>query len=886
MRKTIKYAVLFLAAAILIQSVAFAYSSEEWDSKVGEVIGLGIIGPDDEGLYRLDEAMTRGDFALSIKALLRLDSLSVGGNASGFSDVSPSDPYYSAVYLLGQFGYVNGFGDGTFRPDETITMPEATKILMDVLGYRQLCIENGGYPEGYMINATQVRLHVGVGSGTPFTKRMGAQLIYNALDIPLMTKSIDAQGTVYYRRDDDVTLRNLFENNANDSILKGRGIVTSNYTTWLSSPIRAIKEDQVEIDGVVYYVGNTLAADYLGMEIEYYVSVTDVSATNTLVYAKPTVQNTVVQIEAADFSEISGNTIHYQDASKKDKTCKVDSEAILVKNAAKVSAYTLDEITVLNGTMTLIDNNGDGSYDIISIEDYVSLVVRSVNISASTVYFDHGMTFDGAKNLKVDLEQQGEQYILKDKEGKNITLEDIAEGDVLSISASDDKERYKIVACSDVAEGIITEISTDGIKIGDGEYQFEEGKKEAGIEVSSTVKALLNYRGQIAYITTSDYSENYGFVIGSEEGTFGELSVRLLLPGTLAEDYIIDDTDADNIKSTPILRAGNSGIEVYSMAARVQIDGTYYSNPSEILALLNIENNKLVNYRLSSEGKIISIKFPERIGERDSRTFDAYEKVFGGVESGGFAINDTSKVICVPPVGSATPSDDDYMAKIDMNAGTTNIIGYDIDTTTSIARIVVLRVNLVAGVSGTITDKLSVVERISKVADEDGNVITRVRFWSEGKRFNYDVSKFLSDDARARIDKLQEGSVFYYSRDTDYNLADVNIIFDIYNSGGIGAKPGNAVYGYVSDIQYRYLSSPASRFVDRVTLVTTYTGLSRTVDLNVRNAPILYLFDMDTRQVSVITIDDIVTSPYEVYADKMFYDVINSSIKAVVLVRE
>lgn len=45
------------------------------------------------------------------------------------------------IHILGcELGYVNGYGDGTFRPDRDITRAEATKIIVNV---KQLKLENG-----------------------------------------------------------------------------------------------------------------------------------------------------------------------------------------------------------------------------------------------------------------------------------------------------------------------------------------------------------------------------------------------------------------------------------------------------------------------------------------------------------------------------------------------------------------------------------------------------------------------------------------------------------------------------------------------------------------------------------------------------------------------
>lgn len=54
-----------------------------------------------------------------------------------FSDVNPGDWYYDAVTVLGNSGIIKGYPDGTFKPNETITLAE-----LAVLAVRATNLEN------------------------------------------------------------------------------------------------------------------------------------------------------------------------------------------------------------------------------------------------------------------------------------------------------------------------------------------------------------------------------------------------------------------------------------------------------------------------------------------------------------------------------------------------------------------------------------------------------------------------------------------------------------------------------------------------------------------------------------------------------------------------
>lgn len=57
----------------------------------------------------------------------------VMSNQSIFSDVSINDSAYNDIKKLKDYGIINGYGDGTFRPDQPITRKEAAVIISRAL---------------------------------------------------------------------------------------------------------------------------------------------------------------------------------------------------------------------------------------------------------------------------------------------------------------------------------------------------------------------------------------------------------------------------------------------------------------------------------------------------------------------------------------------------------------------------------------------------------------------------------------------------------------------------------------------------------------------------------------------------------------------------------
>ena len=73
--------------------------------------------------------------------------------ASRFSDVAKTDWFYSDVTALVNKGVINGYPDGSFRPQGEVTWGEALKLVMKAVGYGDIAATNGHWASGYMETA-------------------------------------------------------------------------------------------------------------------------------------------------------------------------------------------------------------------------------------------------------------------------------------------------------------------------------------------------------------------------------------------------------------------------------------------------------------------------------------------------------------------------------------------------------------------------------------------------------------------------------------------------------------------------------------------------------------------------------------------------------------
>ena len=101
-----------------------------WYSKAVNTLGsLGIVAGIGDGQYAPERPITRAEFTVIAMRFAKLPE----GGTNIFSDVVEHAWYYDYVIGSIQYGWITGYPDGTFRPENTITRAEVTTIVNRML---------------------------------------------------------------------------------------------------------------------------------------------------------------------------------------------------------------------------------------------------------------------------------------------------------------------------------------------------------------------------------------------------------------------------------------------------------------------------------------------------------------------------------------------------------------------------------------------------------------------------------------------------------------------------------------------------------------------------------------------------------------------------------
>lgn len=171
-----------LAASIAVSMLAMPAAAVQNNTAVQMALTLGAM--DNAQTTQLNAPVTRGAFARMLTAFSNYrDSVSAQGTVGTlFADV-PSDsanaPY---VRIAVQNGWMNGYTDGSFRPDNAVILEEACTAVLKLLGYKMTEL-SGAFPQAQLNKASQLglRTNLNCGQGQPMNYQDCSVLLYNAL---------------------------------------------------------------------------------------------------------------------------------------------------------------------------------------------------------------------------------------------------------------------------------------------------------------------------------------------------------------------------------------------------------------------------------------------------------------------------------------------------------------------------------------------------------------------------------------------------------------------------------------------------------------------------------------------------------------------------------
>ena len=758
---------------ILTANIAYAADIqkmryEEKSNPYQLILDLGIIS-DEESEDHEEDALTRGQFvklAYRLKNYEDKDSIPSASTAY-FNDI---DVYHYAAgyiqYLVGT-GVVKGYENSSFRPEQNITPDEAARILLRCAGYG--IYEDGGRSLGAQIS----QIKKGITGEVNYYD--AAEMIYRLLFTDTMKFSIEDGKSSYV--EGDLVLRELLELDYRDGVIEeigGCGLYQ-----------KSDKENSLTVDGIQFDTEKTLDPEYCGMygRVFYHKD-------QTALAVQP-LKNEVLTIDAKDIARAEDQRLYYDDGSK-EKSLRLSAEIDILYNGYPVGS--LSDYLPKRGSIRAIDRNADSVFDVISIVEYNSYLVKAAGVNSEEI------SFKSADNKTLSL-KDFDTVEIQDESGKKLTLASLSENTVLMVY-SYQKEYIRLVAVNNTLQAEIKSIGTNDdeekvIRTEGAEFILNENYYRVNEpSIGETVTLYLDSDNYVVGILSASAAAEWktGFVIFARLAEDDDGEERILFKlvnesGEVVKLFCEDKVTVDGDKMITSEAYDAICVAYHQFADKLTIGESesenvstrlirYYQNGDRIKKVDTpiihsmFDKTRIAN---TTTGNQLILSAKGNLYNPENTT--GFRVVYGSNLPGEIRFKENALIFTVPEETNTSPEDDDYgvmpASQFRYASGKFfDVSGYTFDANGLMSEYAVVRKNQGAG------SDLStlMVKSQTEALNENDEVVTMIETTGGTK---YEISDKDNDIDPATV---QKGDVI------SYELANGKVIIRklLYRIGGGG----------------------------------------------------------------------------------------------------
>lgn len=513
--KPVKRLISALLLITLFIGICPAYASETvleddkiFGAEIAFVKALDLMPCFDYSNFEKDMTVTRGQFA---RILCQLSgSKAMENTTSEFIDVA-SNEWAGYIYTCVENGFMNGINKYMFEPDREITVTEAVKCFVNLLGYESRALAEGGYPNGYLSVASRLKILSGIDSvNAKATREDIAKLIYNCLDVRVMY--IESMGNnIDYTTDEGSTFMTEIL-----GINKIEGVMTANGVSALN--------DSSASNGFVV-IGNSFfrvqegydATPFLGHHVFAYYKTSD----NLIIYvtvSEEEIDERVV-FDLEDYDSFDGKKIYYYENDKK-KDVTISNSTDIIVNGKVEKSFDETIFDFDNGTVCYIPSI-NGEDEKLIVEGWVSWYLVGVDKNREILYGSPDMrSIEGSHSIDIS---SMESVIIYDEYGRKADFKDLYVYTIIDICKNDDVVKIMIPPISAIDATLEMKVDTDTVMFNEAEYILSDYLVSTDacdtLEIGKKYRIFLDSFGKIAYIELAkDFAAmELGYMIASAE---------------------------------------------------------------------------------------------------------------------------------------------------------------------------------------------------------------------------------------------------------------------------------------------------------------------------------------------------------------------------------
>lgn len=475
LNKILHFAVALMLFATSAVNVSFAESAsqnEETTVQLDFIKGMGIIGD-----YDADKNITVGDVANAVNILTDTQNM--------------AERYFSSYDYEKEAAY-----------------SDVISTFVDIAGYTQYALYNYGDTSWNSIYMTARDMNLISGSMGNAKDKITEKTLVNLSYRLLNSKSIEAKYTSdgnvsIYKTDEKYMSRVL-------NMYTVTGVVSAVSFSSLR-PEKETNDDYIVIENSRYKAEKSTYEDFIGKKVNALIKTED----NENIIIALHDESSVLEIKAEDIitGSASRDGISYYKNGNKHTAVRFDKAADALYNYSAFSGFKGSDLEIMHGSLVLIDNDDDGAYEVIKIEEYETAMIFSVSLDSKALTDSFG------NNWSIDELIENNYPIYQD--GKLITAGNIPTGKVATFYKNKSGEIVRIFITDKEIAGFVGEInpSEKRVKIDRDKYYYSDliAEKLEHLKSGDMITAYLDYYGAIAFFELADDAYSWGYMVNFSE---------------------------------------------------------------------------------------------------------------------------------------------------------------------------------------------------------------------------------------------------------------------------------------------------------------------------------------------------------------------------------
>ena len=662
--------------------------------------------------------------------------------AHKFNDVAAEQSWFENVGRAYQLGFISGYTDYQFSPNDDILMSHALTVLRRALNVSQdgILHDNADF---ITMESEFSKVAASVDTSKMYLTDLDAlKLFYRMLMIDVTVGVVN----LGYTKEDKL-LSVLWD------AYKLTGKVTAIPFTAIDTAVGS-SADSVEIDGNEYKITADGYVDLLGYTVNAYVKRGEDNTRGTVISIAPAPgKNSILELDSSMLPDncFDGKYLYYStEDSSMLKKAKVSSTVSVIYNGAFAGAQVENELfDIALGEMVLIDSDYDSIYDVIKIEEYSTIVAEQAVSFTQSIVFDK---FDKTQKLYFN-DSEYENIVELYFDGVLGEPTDILADDLINYytTISGGYRYTKAYVCRETVVGELVAKSNKKFTIGEREirpskhYRDEKYITRGDIPtVGAHGTFILNYMGEVeVFERKKDENEHSGILIKifSEDVDLETFLVRIYTTGM----------DIVNYAAAKNLTIDGEKARTSQAATDLLLDTkiSAYDNNAELLC-------QLVNYELDENGNLLKIFTSSGTDARAPKLEYDFERRYfqttGGSWYGGayrdFRIDPETQFFCLPTLDAEgnLPVEEMFIAEYDglPNGTTVTCAAYSVGEN-RIAEQVVYLYDYDNNIVGT-TPKIYLVEDNNITVNDEGELVRSLVLWTQGTKFTYQTEDLACGD--------------------------------------------------------------------------------------------------------------------------------------------